>query len=128
MIVLDTHVWAWWASSPERLSPGAREVIEGAAAIGVPAICLWEIAMLVAHGRLAFDRPVDVWLDQGLALPRVRLLPLDPAVAVRVADLAEEMHGDPADRMIVATALVARAPLVTKDRRIHESGVVSAIW
>lgn len=84
--------------------------------------------MLVSHGRLAFDRPVEVWLDQALALPRVRLLPLDSAVAARVAQLAEVVHGDPADRMIIATALVARAPLVTKDRRIHESGAVSTIW
>ncbi len=84
--------------------------------------------MLVTHGRIRFDRPVRQWLDQALALPGIELVPLDPEVASHAGELGDTLHGDPADRLIVATTLVRGAKLVTKDLRIRGSGIVQTIW
>lgn len=126
MIVLDTHVWFWLVTEPARLSRSAMEAIQQADEIGVCAISCWEIAMLIAKGRILVDRRTDEWLKAALAGPDAVLLPLEPDVAALAAAL--EMHGDPADRLIVATALARGAPLVTKDDAIQRSGLVQAIW
>jgi len=72
--------------------------------------------MLVDHHRLDLDRPVPTWVKQAFALPRMALLELTPERAVAAATLGDTLPGDPADRMIVATAISIRAPIVTKDR------------
>lgn len=117
-VVLDTHALVWLLQGSERLGPSARALIEGAAkgeGALVAAISTWEIAMLVAKGRLALDRDVAEWLDAALALPGLRLAPLDPSVSVDSTRLPGEPHGDPADRMIVATARRHIATLITDD-------------
>ncbi len=117
-MVLDTHALVWLLQGSERLGPTARALIEAAAkgdGALVAAISAWEIAMLVAKGRLALDRDVGEWLDAALALPGLRLAPLDPSVAVDSTRLPGEPHGDPADRMIVATARRHTATLITDD-------------
>jgi PIN domain nuclease of toxin-antitoxin system len=128
MIVLDTHAWVWWLTKPEKLGKRAARAIEKARRIGVPAICAWEVAIKSEQGKLRFDRPYDVWIDDALREDkRVELLPLLPSVAVRSARLSWD-HADPADRLIVATACVLAANLVSADERIHESGLVTCIW
>ena len=114
MIVLDTHAWIWWAAGSPRLSATARHAIDGADALGVCAISLWEVGMLVAKKRLDLDRDPLAWLKQALALPRVELLPLTPDVAVDAARLPAAFPGDPADRLIVATATQHGARLVSR--------------
>lgn len=127
MIVLDTHAWLWWLGATPRLGRSAARRIEDADAIGVPAICCLEVAAAVHRGRLALDRGVLEWLDAALATPRVALLPLTPRVAVRASSLAE-FHGDPADRLIVATALEAGSALVTRDGAIRRAKLVETVW
>ena len=120
-VVLDTHTLVWLLQGSERLGPGARALIEAAAkgdGAFVAAISAWEIAMLVAKGRLALDREVGEWLDAALALPGLRLAPLDPQVAVDSTRLPGQPHGDPADRMIVATARRHTATLITDDAQV----------
>ena len=120
-VVLDTHALVWLLQGSDRLGPGARALIEAAAngdGAFVAAISAWEIAMLVAKGRLALDRDVGEWLDAALALPGLRLAPLEPHVAVDSTRLPGEPHGDPADRMIVATARRHAATLITDDARV----------
>ncbi len=128
MIVLDTHAWVWWNARPQALSARARQAIDEAKEVGVSPITCWEIAMLVAKRRLTLDREVLLWVRRALARDRVRLLPLSPSIAVAAANLPRSFQGDPADRMIVATALDAEAPLVTRDRRIRDAGVLEAVW
>jgi PIN domain nuclease of toxin-antitoxin system len=96
--------------------------------IGVPAICCVEVAALAARGRIVLDRPTLDWLSDALDQPRVELLPLSPAVAVKAADLPATLPGDPADRLIVATAVLESAPLVTKDERLRGFAGVRTIW
>jgi PIN domain nuclease of toxin-antitoxin system len=127
VIVLDTHAWIWWISSPERLSKKARSAIDASNELVVPAICCWEVAMLAAKRRLELDRDVLVWLRQALAQPRIELEPLSPEIAVRSASL-DLAHGDLADRMILATALHRRAPLISKDDRLRASREADVVW
>jgi PIN domain nuclease of toxin-antitoxin system len=126
--VLDTHAWIWWVSEPSRLGKSARRVLDGAKRIGVPAICCLEVATLAARGRITLDRPPLEWLHTALALPRVELLTLTPAVAVKAAAFPSTFPGDPADRLVAATAVLESAVLVTKDDRIRQSGAVETIW
>ncbi|MDI7267202.1 MAG: type II toxin-antitoxin system VapC family toxin [Myxococcota bacterium] len=128
MIVLDTHAWVWWAADDAALSAGARSAIRSARGLGVCTISLWEVAMLVARGRLRFDRDVLAWLEQALALPRVELLPVTPEIAVVATRLAPGFPEDPADRIIAATALCHRAPLVTKDAQLRRHRELGTCW
>jgi PIN domain nuclease of toxin-antitoxin system len=127
VIVLDTHAWLWWLSGTARLGRVAGRRIDEADTIGVPAICCFEVAAAVHRGRLALDRGVLDWLDAALATPRVALLPLTPRVAVRASSLIG-FHGDPADRLIVATALEAGSALVTRDGAIRRAKLVETVW
>jgi PIN domain nuclease of toxin-antitoxin system len=127
VIVLDTHAWIWWVSEPARLGRRGRAAIEAADRIGVPAVCCFEVAAAASRGRIGLDRaPLD-WLEQALALPGTLLLPLTPAVSVKATQLGS-FHGDPADRLIVATAIIESARLVTRDRKIRSYPSVTTIW
>ena len=128
MIVLDTHAWIWWASEPGTLGRVARREIDRAKRIGVPAICCLEVATLAARGRISLDRPPLQWMGDALSLPRVDLLPLTPAVAIKAVELPANFPGDPADRLIAATAILESALLITKDERMQESAAVRTAW
>lgn len=127
MIIADTHTWVWWNANSRKLSSRARAVLETSSEISLCAISCWEIAMLVARDRLRFDRDVLLWLRQSLAAPQARLLPLDPDIAVESSRL-NWSHNDPADRIIVASALVHRARIITKDKRIRSFRGVQSLW
>jgi PIN domain nuclease of toxin-antitoxin system len=127
VIVLDTHAWIWWLNEPARLSRGAAAAIDGADDLGICAISLWEFALLIE--RRSVEPRIDPleWLEAALSVPRVELLDLTPAVAMGSSRL-DGFHRDPADRLIVATALANDAPLVTKDARIRRWEGVRTIW
>ena len=129
MIVIDTHIWIWWAHGSSHLSASQLGEIEASeqSGVGVSAISCWEVAKLVALGRLDLDRPVGDWIGSALAYPGVRLLGLTPAVAVASTQLPGEFHRDPADQMIVATARVHGCRLVTSDRKIVDYPHVETI-
>lgn len=121
MIVLDTHVLVWALIDDPRLGPVARAAIDEATAANgalVSAITPWEIAMLVAKGRLALGQDTAVWIETALATPGLRLAPIEPDIAVDSMQLPEPFHADPADRFIVATARRTGAMLLTADRAI----------
>jgi PIN domain nuclease of toxin-antitoxin system len=128
MIVLNTHAWLWWVSKPSGLSRIAKRRIERESRLGISAISCLEIATLVAKSRISLDRDTLEWLDAALMLPKVELLPLTPPIAVKASLLGNNFPGDPADRIIAATAIIESAPLVTKDGRIRDSEVVTTIW
>lgn len=127
MIVLDTHAWIWFASDPAKLGKETRRLLRRERVRGVAAISCWEVAMLAARGRIELDREPAAWMDDALREVGADLLPLTPAVAAASAQLGT-FQGDPADRLIVATALTHGAVLVTKDERIREFGAVRTVW
>jgi len=128
VIVLDTATWIWRASDPKRLTTSARRAIDEAERALVSAISVWEVAMLVAKRRIQLDRPVEQWVDIALALPGIQLAALEPAIAVRSTKLPGEFHTDPADRIIVATALENAVAIITPDERIRSYPHVQSAW
>lgn len=114
----------------ERLRPEALRTLDKTASRGrllVPAVSVWEVAMLAARGRIVLDTPTKAWVASALAVPGVGLEPLTPEIAVEAYELPGRFHGDPADRMIVATARVRNATLVTRDRRIVDYGALGHV-
>lgn len=121
MILLDTHALLWLESGSERLGSRTRRLVDRALAdeaLGVSAITFWEIGMLIAKERLALARPAERLRAELLGSGLVEL-PLTGDAALAAARL-ESFHADPADRLIVATALASSATLVTADSRILE--------
>jgi len=119
LVLLDTHSWIWLLNGSERLGPKARKSIQRSLsdeAVLVSAISPWEVAMLVAKGRIVLDRDVGEWVETALALPGIRLEPISPEVAVASTRLPGTIHSDPADRMIAATARHLGSTLITADQ------------
>lgn len=124
-MVIDTHVLIWAVQGDLRLGKVARGMIDEAGrkdGVRVAAITPWEIAMLVEKGRLALGRDVAEWIEEALSLPGLRLMPLAPAVCVDSVRLPGDLHADPADRLIIATARHAGLPLMTADRALLAYG------
>ncbi|MFN7714301.1 MAG: type II toxin-antitoxin system VapC family toxin [Pseudanabaenaceae cyanobacterium] len=128
VIILDTHVWLWWMNESDKISTNALQAINNTDLIGIPAISCWEIAMLVAKSRIGLSMDVQIWLDLALQHQKIQLLPLTPEIAVCSTRLPREFHGDPSDRLIVASSLVHRAPLVSKDEKIQQCTYLQVIW
>jgi PIN domain nuclease of toxin-antitoxin system len=129
-ILLDTHVWVWWITRPERLTRGQLAAIERALSSGtepilVSIISCWEVALLCQAGRLRFSIPAELWLERATAITGLEVLPLSLAIVVTAARLVSLR--DPADMLIVATAQHQGARLVTSDARIEESGLVATV-
>lgn len=118
MILLDTHVLVWLDQDNPKLGPGCRTAIDEALAeddLAVSAISFWEVAMLVAKQRLAIAIALSQW-RRDLIAGGIRELPLDGRVGLLAADL--ELHRDPADRFVAATATINEATLATADQRL----------
>lgn len=132
MILLDTHAWIWYLAAPDRLSGKARNAIEAQigrpGAVQVSSISAWELAMLVERGRLKLSMEAEAWLAHAEVLPFLCFVPLDNRIALASVRLPPSVPPDPADRIIVATAMLAGIPLVTADKRLRKCGVVKTIW
>lgn len=121
MIILDTHIWAWWVHGDSHLTPAQQKVISEHEqfGLGISAISCWEVAKLVEYKRLVLPCPTLEWLDQALAYPGVQLLALSPRIATESTQLPDGFHKDPADQIIVATARVLGSALLTADEKIR---------
>ncbi len=119
LALLDTHVLIWLDEGSKRLGTKARKRIETAFAAGqlaVSAISFWEVAMLANKERLSLSTPVAQWM-QDLLRSGLQEIPVTGAISVIAASL-DDFHGDPADRLITATAVSSSAILLTADQRI----------
>jgi PIN domain nuclease of toxin-antitoxin system len=119
-LLLDTHVVHWWSAEPQRFSAVAREALDQADELAVAAISWYELAWLAGHERIALNVPIRSWL-QGLAA-QLRTIGVTPAIADTAVALPSSFPGDPADRLIYATAIEHGLKLVSKDRAIHDHG------
>lgn len=120
MIVLDTHIWVWWVHDDKQLTKSQIKIIEAAEldVIGVSAISCWEIAKLVEYERLKLPCPMEEWFDLALSYPGIQLVELTPEIAIKSTQLPGKFHRDPADQIIVTTAMVSNFPRVTSDDKI----------
>ncbi len=126
LILLDTHALIWLDQDDPALGPVARRRIDAALndkAVAVSAISFWEVAMLVTKGRITMETPIPQWRQDLLTLGLIEI-PVNGEIGIAAVHL-EHLHGDPADRMIVATALLQKAVLMTADRKLLEwSGIL----
>lgn len=131
MIVLDTNALLWWINDFGKLSGKARKIIEEEEkkkAIYVSSVSILEIYFLLKKGRLKLDTLPDNWLDQVESLSCLHFVPIDNRIATVSVNLPDFIHKDPADRIIIATALNLGAKLVTSDKKILEYSKVQTIW
>ena len=131
MILLDTQTVIWFFNGNDRLGPQARQAIETArrsrTALVAP-ILFWEVAMLNRRGRITLTLPVNDWT--AMVLKACELAGLTPEIAIDAGGLGGDVHGDPMDRMMIATARERRCPLMTSDRKIlgyAKAGLLQAI-
>ena len=120
--LLDTHVWIWYVEADERMfGPAVQKALMASNAgpgLWVSVMSAWEVAMLDSKGRVQLSMAAPTWIERSLSRPGIRLADLTPAVAIESARLPEFGHRDPVDQILVATARVTGATLVTRDRRI----------
>jgi PIN domain nuclease of toxin-antitoxin system len=131
LIVIDTHVLVWWLTRAPGLSRKAERTLTargGPGQIVVSAISLLEIATAVRRGRLQLSMPLDRWLADMRSLPEIKIESVSAEIAVFAGGLAEPMHGDPADRIIVATTSALDVPLVTGDKQLRAYRGIKTIW
>jgi PIN domain nuclease of toxin-antitoxin system len=116
-VLLDTHVAHWWSAEPHRLSQAAAQAVEQADELAVAAITWFELAWLADHERIRLTIPLRSWLQQ--LARHLRTVGITTAVAATAVSLPSSFPGDPADRLIYATAVESGWRLVTKDKRLR---------
>lgn len=129
MILLDTHVLVWMVAEPKRLSREALAEIRSAqreGGIALSAISLWELASLVSRGRIRAYGTVDASVR--LLIEGTVVKPITPEIAALATQFPDDYPGDPADRLIGATARAEGLPLITRDANIRKSPLLRTIW
>ena len=129
--LFDTHAWYWSVTEPGKLPPVARRLLRSSAAaepIGLSAISIWEFCKLVEKGRVEIRLPLLDWIKASIDPAFIELVPLSPKIAAASVQLPGKFQRDPADQIIVASARVANAVLITKDRSLRAYPHVRTIW
>jgi PIN domain nuclease of toxin-antitoxin system len=129
MILLDTHALVWMVGEPGRLSRAATTAIraaQGQGGVGVSAITLWELASLVARGRIQAYGTVEASVR--LLIEGITVKPITPEIAAVAAQFPDDFSKDPADRLIAATARAEGIGLVTRDEKLRRSPLLNTIW
>lgn len=131
MILLDTHALVWWRDSTTKLSSNAQAAIAKEAKSGtivISAFSFWEIALLVEHHRLTLPSDLHTWLAEVEATTHMCFIPVDNRIAIASVELPAGLHKDPADRILVATAMLLDIPIVTADKKMQAYPHVRTIW
>ena len=123
-LLFDTHVFLWYMEGNKKLRPSFQKKIstykEGHVLLS--AISIWEIGMLAEKNRIFLEMDVLEWVRRALECPLIQLAPLTPEIAIQSCRLPGAIHGDPCDRMLVATSHINNAVLVTCDEKLIEYG------
>jgi len=131
MILLDTHAWLWLCLEPQRLSATATSAIRrslGDGGLAIASITLWEVAMMVARGRVIPHGTPEAWLSALVDRSGVVVKEITPAVATLATHFSGDFPPDPADRLIAATARAEGLSLVSRHTGMRTSAVVETIW
>ena len=125
-LLLDTHIALWTDSDDPRLRASTQRIIEecwrNGGTICLSAVSVWEMAMLLDADRIELDVPIEAWVTRFLNRPGAQAVPLDLRSAAQSYHLDPFDNRDPADRLLVATAIELGCPLVTYDSRISRFG------
>jgi PIN domain nuclease of toxin-antitoxin system len=129
LIVLDTHVLLWAIADSKKLSRAADAAIRRSSqadGVAMSAISLWELAFLVARGRIRSYGTVESSVNR--LIEGVTIKPITPEIATLAAQFPDDYPRDPADRLIGATARAEGLALVTRDEGIRKSPLLKTIW
>lgn len=119
-LVLDTHIWIWWIEQNNQLPARLKILIEdGDTTVAISAVSIYELLCAVARNRLQLDCPPDEWLKKAINNADVMVLPVTPDIATTAARLTN-IHGDPLDRLIIATALCHQSQLASLDSNFEK--------
>lgn len=132
MVLLDTHIWLWWLLGDGPLSTKERAALDHLAEsceIALSWVSIWETEMLFRKGRIKLLPDLESWLSEATDPSFCTVLPVDTELVIAQRMLPEYFHADPADRLIVTTAMMADVPLATYDSRILQCGATKLrIW
>lgn len=130
MVLLDTQTVVWLAFGIDRLGTVARDMIARTSERRMSAMVGWELAMLLDKGRLTLEQPLDIWMHTLETRMELIEVPVTAAIGRDAGSLQGDIHGDPCDRIMIATARALACPLVTSDAailRYAAAGYVKAI-
>jgi len=131
VLLLDTHAWVWWLTKPDLLPKKAAQAIRAAMkeySVHISTMSSWEIAMLVARGRLELATDYREFIRQTAQLAFVKFIAPDNTILLNSVEMPGYAGKDPADRIIMATANHLSATLVTKDETMLEYRQVRTTW
>jgi PIN domain nuclease of toxin-antitoxin system len=128
MVLLDTHAVLWYYDNPSRLSKKSLNAIKTSSVLAISTISAWEVSMLVQKGRLSLKYDVNQWVSYVSETPLIQWIDISSTIAVKSSTLPGRFHQDPADRFIVATALLYGIPIITRDKSIQNYIHVETIW
>ena len=131
VIVVDTHIIIWNALKPDKLSQKAKKAIEKANnsdGIFFCEISLWEIAMLISKSKLTVDATYNEFINLVYASNNYRYKGITPEIAEKSTSLPDQVNKDPADRIISATSIIHKAPLITADKNLLKATCIETIW
>ncbi len=115
IVLLDTHIWVWWVNEEHhKLSATQIEIIEQSECVAISVVSCFEVAQIVKKGRLILPLPTREWIEKALTPTRIEVLSLSPEISCQAVDLTE-IHKDPFDRLIIATALNYQCRLISVD-------------
>lgn len=130
-VLLDTHVWIWWQVQPQKISQKGLSLLSDSTRyeeLLLSAISPWEFCKLLEKGRLGINCDPREWLTAALDMPKLRIVPLTPYIALASTTLPGSFHNDPADQIIVASARAEQAAILTTDERIRGYRHVKSLW
>lgn len=130
MILIDTHVWLWWLMGDGALSKSQREELDRLASkneLALSWVSIWETEILERKGRIQLKMNFDEWIKKATSPSFLKVIGVDTNLVLYQRKLPKDFHSDPADRLIVTTAMALKIPLATFDRKIIDSKAVE-IW
>ena len=127
MILIDTHIFIWFATNNNQLKQKYKLLLEEESEIFISIISCWEIAKLVEYKRLVLTMPISEWLNIALESSNVKILPLDLPIILDSTNLPDNFHKDPADQLIVATSRILGIDLLSEDEKIRNYKFVKLI-
>lgn len=132
MVLLDTHIWLWWLLGEGPITADERkklDVLAERSEIAISWVSIWEAEMLERKGRVKLLPDLATWIYQATDTSFCTVLPADIELVLAQRELTEYFHADPADRLIVTTAMLAEIQLATYDSRIIGAGLQNLrIW
>ncbi|MEA2061378.1 MAG: type II toxin-antitoxin system VapC family toxin [Thermodesulfobacteriota bacterium] len=114
LVILDTHVWIWWINQDEKLPLSFHERITNSRRAAISAVSVYELIQVVRRGRLSLTIEVNEWLHMATVEADIDIIPVSARIAQIAANLPR-IHGDPLDRLIIASALSNNKPLFSLD-------------